>query len=545
MSRQAIKAPNASTGPQEPQRGGKIPAQGKRSAALGPRRDTPSHPVGVQGSWHGTPPFRRIEAEGGGDEEGGDPGLRDEEKRRRRTTRERRKNTLEDNRLRENQAKPVILQQIRFTIIQLQVNLDNKFVLQQSCFQMKDLPPDFYTGAPVDPADLWFRDEFISDLWEIIEGHHSLLRAPRRTGKTSVMDYLAARPEQGFAPVTVYVQDLDHPGEFILTLLDAFHERHPSFFRAAFEKGSRVIGNVLSRVGEIGVEGFKVALRNADPDWRTNWRHHGDEFFKLVRDKNERLLIIVDEFPDMIINMKKNHPELVRPFLAWFRGHRTNPAPKKDPIRWLLGGSVNLSSTLDAIGCIDEINDLHEEPLPVLTAEQVAVFVNTMLRSRTVEISEDLPPAVADRLGRPVPLFLQMITQDLYRIWKRERRKLEVADVDKAFDDLVVSSAARDKLQHYYSRIAQYYDEPKRSAAYELLATLSVIPDGMERDRLASVFQRVLADQGITLPDHERKRLFNEILRDLENDFYVAEVATDRFDFSSGLLKSWWKKYYA
>jgi hypothetical protein len=36
-----------------------------------------------------------------------------------------------------------------------------------------------------------------------------------------------------------------------------------------------------------------------------------------------------------------------------------------------------------------------------------------------------------------------------------------------------------------------------------------------------------------------------QLLRDLENDFYVAEVRPGTFDFASGLLKQWWKKYYA
>jgi hypothetical protein len=40
------------------------------------------------------------------------------------------------------------------------------------------------------------------------------------------------------------------------------------------------------------------------------------------------------------------------------------------------------------------------------------------------------------------------------------------------------------------------------------------------------------------------------LLRDLENDFYISELSSDtpddsRYDFASGLLKSWWKKYYA
>jgi hypothetical protein len=39
--------------------------------------------------------------------------------------------------------------------------------------------------------------------------------------------------------------------------------------------------------------------------------------------------------------------------------------------------------------------------------------------------------------------------------------------------------------------------------------------------------------------------VFNQLMRDLENDFYVAEVKPGDFDFASGLIKQWWSKYYA
>ncbi|MCB1099853.1 MAG: hypothetical protein KDN22_30075 [Verrucomicrobiae bacterium] len=137
-------------------------------------------------------------------------------------------------------------------------------------------------------------------------------------------------------------------------------------------------------------------------------------------------------------------------------------------------------------------------------------------------------------------LFLQMITQDLYRIWKRSRRPLVNADLDTAYGELLVSSAARDKLQHNYSRIAQYYDEPKRSAAYEILSKLSVCHYGIENTGLSQTFDHVIFDHDPALPAHERKRRFNQLLRDLENDFYIAELPDGRFDFASGLLKDWW-----
>ena len=70
-------------------------------------------------------------------------------------------------------------------------------------------------------------------------------------------------------------------------------------------------------------------------------------------------------------------------------------------------------------------------------------------------------------------------------------------------------------------------------------------PAGLSRAALFQELERHLAESGQSVPAHERKRHFNQLLRDLENDFYVSEIADQQYDFASGVLKAWWKKYYA
>ena len=84
--------------------------------------------------------------------------------------------------------------------------------------------PEFYTGAPVDPVDLRFRAAFVAELWRTLRTGHAVLTAPRRAGKTSVMDSLRDHPENGFSVVSINVQDLIHPADFFQVLLDGFHE---------------------------------------------------------------------------------------------------------------------------------------------------------------------------------------------------------------------------------------------------------------------------------------------------------------------------------
>lgn len=403
--------------------------------------------------------------------------------------------------------------------------------------------PEFYTGTPVDSSDLMFRDAFLAELWETLRTRHVLLTAPRRTGKTSVMDHLRDFPQHGFTVIYQNVQDLTHPADFFQALLDTLHDQHPADVQR-LASGWQLLTKALGKVAEVDVAGFKVVLRESDPDWKNNWRQHGDAF--LAHRKLEApVLLIVDELPDMLFNLNRESPALLREFLAWFRAQRQNPHPSQDRARWLIGGSVNLSGTLDSLGLVDLINDLDDVPLPVFADEQVIEFVQRMLGGRGVEFDATVPERLRAHLGRPIPLFMQMATQELYRSWKKAPRKLTPVDVDQVFAQLVISTAARDKLQHYYSRIAKYYEEPRLSAAHVLLGQISLSSAGLSRTALSQEFERHLAQAGQTVPAHERKRLFNQLLRDLENDFYISEIADQQYDFASGVLKAWWKKYYA
>ena len=68
---------------------------------------------------------------------------------------------------------------------------------------------------------------------------------------------------------------------------------------------------------------------------------------------------------------------------------------------------------------------------------------------------------------------------------------------------------------------------------------------GLRRAALLQETERALADLGFTHPAHERRQIFNQLLLDLENDFYIVEVEEGFYEFASGVLKSWWRKYHA
>ena len=409
---------------------------------------------------------------------------------------------------------------------------------------------EFYTGEPVEPSDLWFRDVFIDQIWEKLRRQHVLISAPRRTGKTSVMNHLAIKPRDGFLVVYQNVQDLSHPAQLFQTILENFYEQNQELTKQLAHSGFGILRSALEyvrkNVDSVSGGGFKIALRNSDPEWDKNWKQHGESLLAAIRKSQRPVLLIIDELPDLILEMRDRDEALVRDFLAWFRVQRQHPTPAQDRVRWLIGGSVNLASTLDELGEVAAINDIAIEQLPVLTNDQVIEFVDRMLDGREVPFEKDVPAMVAKRLGRPIPLFLQLATQDIFRSWRLNPRTITAKDVNSIFDAMISSQAAQDKLQHYHSRIKLHYKEPKQSAAYAILGQLSQSSlQGLSRRSLLREFTGHLDAQDWKASEPDKRRQFNQLMRDLENDFYITEIDDENYDFASGLMKAWWRKYYA
>ena len=166
----------------------------------------------------------------------------------------------------------------------------------------------------------------------------------------------------------------------------------------------------------IEVSELKIELRKSE-DLNEKWKERANQLMDRVIDSKRKVLFIIDEFPDMLTCMLGNSPEDHESFLHWFRKIRERSL--KSNLRWLLGGSVNLVAVLDQIGKVKLINDLKIEPLPPFSQDEVNQFVTAMFQENWVEFDETAVPRIIELLGSPIPLFLQMLVQELYRQWKR------------------------------------------------------------------------------------------------------------------------------
>ncbi len=332
---------------------------------------------------------------------------------------------------------------------------------------------EFIVGGLTRGGDFWFRKEFLSNLWVSVRKHNVLLIAPRRIGKTSIMYHMLDRPRKGWLVIHLNVEHLRTPEDFFITLVDAIREHQPDYLWDNLAKGWDFLKKVFSHIDNVEAYEFKVALRKAE-DLRENWTDRATELIDRAIGSEEKVLFIIDELPDLLNAMVAHCPEEWENFLHWFR--KTRERSLRSNVRWLVGGSVNLITSLARRGKLSLINDLKPETLEPFTEEEVSEFAAAMFKNNRVSFDTTVVPRMLDLLGAPIPYFLQMLTQELCRKWKRTRSGAMTADtVNEVFTKVLLGEMARDKLQHYRVRIHTHYPVEEREAACRLLDQLSLV----------------------------------------------------------------------
>jgi len=99
-------------------------------------------------------------------------------------------------------------------------------------------------------------------------------------------------------------------------------------------------------------------------------------------------------------------------------------------------------------------------------------------------------------------------------------------------------------LQHFRTRIDIHYPEEDREAVRRMLNQLSLSEDGIARKNLLQIYRHAESRRTVGRGASELESAFQRLLMYLQSDFYIEETNEGYYDFSSRLLKTWWKKYY-
>ena len=390
------------------------------------------------------------------------------------------------------------------------------------------------TGNPVEGDDFIGREDELTRLRESVEsGNHVLLVGPRRIGKSSIIAELARRlTKEGWVAIKVDVQHSADEPAMLHELFEGLRKSGLSFptlqnVATLIDRFRNVFRNVKVSAGS-----FSAELTDGHADWESAASSVKGLIGGLGSDR--RVLITIDELPIFLTKLQKQDDGLkrVRAILDWLRSVRQMHGSK---LPWILCGSIGLDTFVGKHGFEGSINDLSPQPVEAFERPH-AIELLKRLGGTACPIQNDLAEAMIDRVGWPVPYYLQLLFTTLKSLpqSKRSANFPDLKDLDEAYQALL-GPHYRVHFGHWDSRLGELLDAGDEPKVRLLLTHLSSRPQGQSLDQLRAVFNRNYPLIDATLLD----RQLRDLLDFLERDGYLGSSGNS-YAFRSFLLRDYW-----
>ncbi len=382
--------------------------------------------------------------------------------------------------------------------------------------------PRNITGGTVRGEDLFGRDGFLKNLERGIDVGNLLLLAPRRWGKSSVLQtFFDADPARRRY---LDVMDLNTPEDFVVEVA----KRCEGLSDRVTHTLGQILENTLGRVksieaGGIGVELGKPAAQ--EPDWK--WKGE-----RLMTALGREHVLILDEFPVLAKRLLDADEAVGSDFLMWLRTVRQRP----ESPRFIFAGSTSLSEVCAHFRLSQTINDLDGVPLPPFDERLALDMLRAVFAAEGVPASGPLLDAILDQVGPEVPYFLQLMAKAIIGEYQRTHVSPAPARVVALYKDEVLSARTQHNLEDYWERIDRIYTSSEAAVIREVLSALSKRRDsGLRyttlRNRVAS---RSLEPE-----------ILDRVLPLMGNDFYVRHTpSTATYSMFNRCLADWWRIYH-
>ncbi len=397
--------------------------------------------------------------------------------------------------------------------------------------------PELIIGSPPRGEDYFGQNDLIENLWTKLKHDNVLLVAPRRFGKTGAMHKLLDEPRGTFQPFYIDVEPINNAANFMIELIAVLlRDSHIKKVMNDFWEGTKGFGHFIRDLPEsIDVGGVKIKLRE-NTDIHQEWLSYGERIMSLIAKDGPPLLLLIDEFAIMINKIAKNNESEMEQLLRWFRSARIAP---KTQTRFVIGGSINLISTLDSFRLVDTVNDLALVRLKPFTTDIAKEYINAIFVKKGINIKSEMIDTILELVGTPIPYLLAVLLSSIIDRQRAIKGVISIDLIKNAFNEDLLSGAASAFFGQYRSRINDYYTELEAKVAKAILGMMSRADSTVRKDILYQIYLKTLNIQ----PNTNVQEDFLQLMYKLENDFYVI-AENDTYAFFSRVIQLWWKNHY-
>jgi hypothetical protein len=396
-------------------------------------------------------------------------------------------------------------------------------------------------GPPVKGDDFFNREEIIQEIWDKLERSNVLLVAPRKFGKTSIMLKLRDDPRNGFTSIFFDIEHIESPSEFILELIEEIH-KNDNLWKKLKTGLSSFFKDAGERIEEFDISIIRIKIRESK---KINWKNLGKALIKLITENQKELLLILDEFPEMIKSMIEKDIAMktdnAKAFLGWFRKIRLT-LPDNVKLRFIVGGSICLESLLKRIDCIAKINDFERIKVGAFSNKAALEFIAALFSSEDKKADITISNAILEHIGTPVPFFIQITVTALLKESRNLGKGITPEFVKEVYERYLLGADYKSYFEHYYLRLSEYYtsiggEKDILRAAKTILTEISI----QTKVPKPQLYQNYL-DETNQAQDEDG---FGALISILEDEFYIEYNPKDQsYRFFSKILKDWWYRHF-
>lgn len=380
------------------------------------------------------------------------------------------------------------------------------------------------TGQVVRGKNFWNRKFELEDMWEAIEnGEHSLLVAPRRVGKTSIMHKVLDEPKNGYIGLYLDSEEDNFEYEFWTRLFNSLKKEE---FINKFKSSSNTFLDLIKSINITKISLDGIEFGSGKP---INYK---EAFEKLMNSlpKEQKVIIMIDEFAQTIENIMKYDSE--ESALNLLKTHRAiRQASQSNNISFIYAGSIGLESVVARLDGMKYINDLKSIKILPLEREDAQEFVAYLLKDNNMKIDKLEVEYMLDRIEWLIPFYIQLILDEIKKLSRRSVNITNIT-VDKAIDNALEH---KNYFDNWRSKIKEAFSDKGYLFSKEVLNFIS------ENNTINKIEIANIADKYEVSDDEKR-----ETMQSLVYDGYINNTEDIKiYRFNSPILRMWWYKYVA
>ena len=404
-----------------------------------------------------------------------------------------------------------------------------KALLKRFIQKQNQIFPNIVTGAMAVGSGFYDREAAIREIWELLQNKKNILfRAPRRFGKTSLLNHIAKNPHKGWQVCFVDLEGGDSAEKFVEKILAAMLEKECfDPYLPVHLAGQHIYAKTDSEQLAI--------LRRERQTIQKDWKKYAETLFNQVENllEDTRFLFILDEVSFLIEDMmdqKDDAEDQINELMTWFHELRK----QHNKIRFILSGSEHLPSFLSAFGIDSRLDDLKKTHLDLFDREIAREFIFLALAGQKVAASKREIDLMLTLMGKPIPYFLHLFLDAICRTYK-ENKSISSDEIESVYYHHLLGSESKRYFESITRQLDRYqrYGRRNTAGAKSILDRLAIDENSVETEELKTIWRE-------TTGSFEQFEIMLDIMRD---DFYLVKDENQRVFIDSKLIKEWWCKY--